>query len=67
MPSAITRLMVVATVAAAALLLVAAMILARGVDAPGAASRGGTIRPAQPVTQTVASVSRISPLGRRWI
>ena len=67
MPSAITRLMVVATVAAAALLLVAAMILARGVDTPGAASRAGTVRPAQPATQTVASVSRFSPLGRRWI
>ena len=67
MPSAITRLMVAATVAAAALLLVAAMILARGVDTPGSASRGGTLRPAQPVTQTVASVSRISPIGRRWI
>jgi len=47
--------------------LVAAMILARGVDKPGSASRGGTLRPAQPVTQTVASVSRISPIGRRWI
>ncbi len=66
MPSTITRLMVAATVAAAALLLVAAMILARG-GVPGAASRAGTVRPAQPVSQTVASVSRFSPLGRRWI
>jgi hypothetical protein len=65
MPSAITRLMVAATVAAA-LLLVAVMLLAQGVTAPGSASRGGTLRPAQPVTQT-ASVSRFSPLGRRWI
>jgi hypothetical protein len=66
MPNAITRLMVVATVVAAALLLVAVMLLARGVAAPGSASRGGILRPAQPVTQTVASV-RFSPLGRRWI
>ena len=67
MPSAITRLMAVAAVAAAALLLVAAMSLAQNVSPSHGTSSSATVRPAAPTTHTVASASRFSPQGRRWI
>jgi hypothetical protein len=66
MPSAITRLMAVAAVAAAALLLVAALSVARHVPSSGTSS-SATVRPATPTTHTVASASRFAPHGRRWI
>jgi hypothetical protein len=66
MTSTITRLMAVAAVAVAALLLVAAMSLARTVS-PAHGSSSATLRPAAPTTHTVASASRFSPQGRRWV
>ncbi len=59
--------MIVATLGAAALLLVAAMLLARNVNPTSGASSSGITRPAAPTTHTVAAASRFSPQGRRWV
>ena len=67
MQNAITRLTVVAAAAAAALLLVAAILLSGNMAPSGASHRSSTVRPAAPATQTLASASRFSPLGRRWV
>ena len=43
------------------------MLLARNVNPTSGANLEGTIRPAAPATNTVATTSRFSPRGRRWI